>query len=65
MPEILAEIPGGTDVSEEGLASLTELLNKLDVEISDSCLLISVMMTTDEIEQLYTEFEPDQQILPR
>ena len=65
MPEILAEMPSAADVSEEGLASLTELLDKLDVEVTDSCLLINIMLTMEEIEQLYTEFEPEQQILPR
>ncbi|UCC60701.1 MAG: hypothetical protein JSV02_02435, partial [Dehalococcoidia bacterium] len=64
-PEILAEMPGAADVSEEGLASLTELLDKLDVEVTDSCLMINIALTMEEIEQLYTEFEPEQQILPR
>jgi len=57
MPEILAEIPGDIDVPEEGLAFLTELLDRLEVELTDSCLLINITMTLDEIEQLYTEFE--------
>jgi hypothetical protein len=57
MPEILAEIPGDIDVPEEGLAFLTELLDRIEVEVADSCLLINITMTLDEIEQLYTEFE--------
>lgn len=58
MPEILAEMPGDIDIPEEGLAFLTELLDKLEVEVTDSCLLINITMTLDEIEQLYTELEP-------
>ncbi|UCG83609.1 MAG: hypothetical protein JSW38_01975 [Dehalococcoidia bacterium] len=65
MPELLAEILGETPIPEDGLGPLPELLDKLETEIIDARLLLNITMTLDEIEQLYTEFEPVQDYLPR
>lgn len=58
MPELLAEILGETSIPEDVLGLLPELLDKIKAETTDSCLSINITMPLDEIEQLYTEFEP-------
>jgi hypothetical protein len=55
--EIPDEIPGGIPIPEIGKELIPELLDRLDTEVVDSCLTISLHMTLSEIEDLMAEQE--------
>jgi len=55
MFEIPQEGPGGIAIPQESQELLPELLDKLDVEVVDSCLTIGLQMTLSEIEDLLAE----------
>jgi hypothetical protein len=59
MFEIPQEGPGEIPIPQEGQELLPELLDKLDVEVVDSCLTISLHMTLSEIEDLLAEQEAE------
>jgi hypothetical protein len=57
MIDSFEDLPGDIEVSEESQASLSELLNMLDTEVVEDCLTISLDITFEELEALYSEQE--------
>ena len=49
------EAPGGVPIPEEGEELLFELLDRLEVETLDSCLMLTLEVTVGEIEELLAE----------